>query len=70
MAAASIADTCKYLGALSEKGRLDDSKHYDVKIVTEADLSACLEIVRSTKTAIGRDVIPPMVVICQSSPTA
>lgn len=70
MAAASVENNCKHLGAVSEHCNLDDSKRYDVKIVMEPDLEACIDLVRSARTSFGRGNIAPMVVVCNSSPTA
>jgi signal transduction histidine kinase/CheY-like chemotaxis protein len=70
MAIASIESNCSYLGAQLERCIWKARSPCDLKIVMEADLSACLQSMRDTREGDDREVFTPMLIVCNSSPSA
>jgi signal transduction histidine kinase/CheY-like chemotaxis protein len=70
MAVASIEKNVNFLGLQAERCALRDGDSYDVKVVLDIDLEACIQALRDDGSDIGYREFAPMLVVCHNSPSA
>ena len=70
MAIASIEKNLVYLGLQPERCSLREGNSFDLKVVLDIDLDACLQALRDNGNPVGYRDFAPMLVICHNSPSA
>jgi signal transduction histidine kinase/CheY-like chemotaxis protein len=70
MAVASIEKNLEFLGLRPERCNLREGNSYDLKIVLDMDLDACLQALRDDKSPVGYHDFSPTLVVCHNSPAA
>ena len=70
MAVASIEKNLVFLGLQPERCNLREGNLYDLKVVLNIDLDACLRTLRDDDNPVGYSDFAPMLVVCHNSPSA
>lgn len=70
MAIASIGKNLEYLGLRPQRCNLREGNSFDLKVVLDIDLDACLQALQDEGTSVGYRDFAPMLVICHNSPSA
>lgn len=70
MAIASIEKNLDFLGLQPERCNLREGNSYNLKIVLDMDLDACLDAVRDEKSPVSYHYFSPTLVVCHNSPAA
>jgi signal transduction histidine kinase/CheY-like chemotaxis protein len=70
MAIASIEKNLVFLGLQPERCNLREGNSYNLKIVLDMDLDACLNALRSEKSPVSYHDFSPTLVVCHNSPAA
>ncbi|GAB7336790.1 hypothetical protein MBLNU13_g11304t2 [Cladosporium sp. NU13] len=67
IAITSIENNCKFLGAHLERCTWKACNPCDLKILMEADLGACLQMMRDISGRDERSIFTPLIVVCNTS---